>query len=232
MFSIASQKLIGTLTPGAEPISMCLSPPTEDVYSRKRSKEASDRLLFPKQTLAAVNKEGILEIFPSPFDFALDPAKAFDSVKARVQQSTRKPQAVVKITRPDASTHVPILDCSFNQDYLVMAWTEGGVNLVFNRVRWRDEDTGKLLLEETNELVRTKSGSGVNAVGMNGVKDVGRNHVDESHTVVSGGQGTGGLLSGTSPSAAIDISSAEEESEYSEEEEEMEEEEEGGGGGK
>ena len=230
MFSIASQKLIGTLQPGAETISMCLSPLTKDAHSRQESKETADRLLFPKQTLAAVNKEGILEIFPSPFDFALDPAKDFDSVKARVQQSTRKPQALVKITRPDSSTHVPLLDCSFDQDYLVMAWTEGGVNLVFNRVQWRDEDTGKLLLQGTNELVRTKSGTGVSAVVMNGVKDVGRNHVDESHTVVSGGQGTGGHLSGTNPSSAIDISSAEEESEYSEEEMEEEEKERGGNG--
>lgn len=230
MFSIASQKLIGTLQPGAETISICLSPLTKDVHSRQGSKETADRLLFPKQTLAAVNKEGILEIFPSPFDFALDPAKDFDSVKARAQQSTRRPQALVKITRPDSSTHVPLLDCSFNQDYLLMAWTEGGVNLVFNRIKWQDENTGKLLLQGTNELVRTKSGTGVSAVVMNGVKDVGRNHVDESHTVVSGGQGAGGLLSGTNPSSAIDISSAEEESEYSEEEMEEEEKERGGNG--
>ena len=231
MFSIASRKLIGTLVPDAEIISISLSPPTKDIHSRQGSKDSTDPFLFPKQTLAAVDKQGILEIFPSPFDFPLDPAKGFDSTKARVQQLRRKPQALVKITRPDSSTHVPLLDCSFNQDDLVMAWTEGGVNLVFNRVKWRDEDTGKLLLQGTNELVRTKSSTGLSAVVMNGVKDVGRNHVDESHTVVSGGQNTGGLLSGANPSSAIDISSAEEESEYSEEEEEdemVEEEEEKG----
>ena len=231
MFSIASRKLIGTLVPDAEIISISLSPPTKDIHSRQGSKDSTDRFSFPKQTLAAVDKQGILEIFPSPFDFPLDPAKGFDSTKARVQQLRRKPQALVKITRPDSSTHVPLLDCSFNQDDLVMAWTEGGVNLVFNRVKWRDEDTGKLLLQGTNELVRTKSSTGLSAVVMNGVKDVGRNHVDESHTVVSGGQNTGGLLSGANPSSAIDISSAEEESEYSEEEEEdemVEEEEEKG----
>ena len=222
MFSIASGKLIGTLVPDAETISISLSPPAKDVHTRQGSKETADRLLFPKETLAAVNKEGILEIYPSPFDFALDPAKDFDSVKARVQQSTRKPRALVKITRPDSSTHVPLLDCSFNQDDLVMVWTEGGVNLVFNRIKWRDEDTGKLLLQGTTEIVRTKSSAGVSAVVMNGVKDVGRNHVNESHTVVSGGQSIGGLLSGANPSFAIDISSAEEESEYSEDEEEEE----------
>ncbi|KAL8797163.1 MAG: hypothetical protein Q9195_000630 [Heterodermia aff. obscurata] len=231
VFSVASRKLIGTLQLGAEIISISLSPPTKDMRSRQGSHEPADRLLFPKQTLAAVNKEGIIVIFPSPFDFALDPAKGFHSLKARGQQSTRKPQAFVKITRPDSSTHVPILDCTFNQDDLVMAWTEGGVNLVFNRVKWRDEDTGKLLLQGTSELVRTKSGTGVSAVVMNGVKDMGRNHVDESHTVVSGGQGTGGLLSGANPSSAIDISSAEEESEYSEEEEEENENENENGGG-
>lgn len=228
VFSIASRKLIGTLLPGAEALSVSLSPHTMDVKDRQGSKSKADRLVFPEQTLAVVNKDGVLELFPSPFDFAQTSTEDIDSVKARVKQMTRRPQAIVKITRPDPAPHVPLLDCSFDNNDLIMAWTEGGVNLVFNRVKWRDEDTGKLLLHGINELVKAKSGPGVSAVVMNGVKDMGRSRVDESRTVVSNGQGTGELLSGADPLSAIDISSAEEDSEYSEDEEEKEDEEEQG----
>ena len=179
-------------------------------------------MLFPEQTLAAVNKDGILELFPSPFDFTQTSNRP-DSVKARVKQMTRKPVAVVKIVRPDnPSPHVPLLNCSFDGNDLMIAWAEGGVNLIFNKVKWRDEETGKLLLEGTNDLVRAKSGPGVSAVIVNGAKDMGRNHVDESRTVVASGKDAADLLSGADPSSAIDISSGEDVSEYSNDEREDE----------
>ncbi|KAG7008354.1 hypothetical protein G7Y79_00006g019740 [Physcia stellaris] len=170
--------------------------------------------------LATVSRDGVIEMFPTPFDFAETSSKDVDSVKARAKRMTRRPQATVRVTHPDSSSHVQILECAFDGNDLKMAWTEGGMELAFNKVKWRDEDTGKSLLQGTNEVVRAKSGAGVSAVVMNGVKDMGRSHVDESRTVVASGQGAGELHSGIDPSSAIDISSAEEESEYSEEEEE------------
>lgn len=220
MFSIASRRLIGTLLPSAETVSATLSPLAKGVRGGKDVDTATDRLSFPDQMLATVNRDGIIELFPSPFDFAETSAKDLDSIKARAKRMTRRPQAIVKVTHSDSSSHVPLVDCAFDGNDLKMAWTEGGMELSFNKVRWRDDDTGKLLLQGTNELVRAKSRAGVSAVVMNGVKDMGRSHVDESRTVVASGQVAGELLSGIDPSSAIDISSAEEESEYTEEEEE------------
>lgn len=220
MFNIASRRLIGTLLPSAEIVSATLSPLAKEIQHGKGDNTTNDRLSFPDQMLATVNRDGTIEMFPSPFDFAETSAKDVDSVKARAKRMTRRPQAIVKVTHPDSSSHVPILECAFDGNDLKMAWTEGGIELAFNKVKWRDEDTGKVLLQGTNELVRAKSGAGVSAVVMNGVKDMGRSHVDESRTVVASGQGAGELLSGIDPSSAIDISSAEEESEYTEEEEE------------
>ena len=226
VFSIANQKLIGTLLPGAEPTSVSLSPSNKGSMVKKAGKNNVDHVMFPDQMLAVVNKDGILELFSSPFDFAQNPQQEIECVKARVKQMTRRPQAIVKVTRPDTSSHIPLLDCSFDGDDLVMAWTEGGVNLAFNRVKWRDDNTGKLLLQGTSELVKAKSAAGMSAVVTNGVKDAGRSNVDESHTVVVSGQDAGGLLSGADPSSAIDISSAEEDSEYSEDEDQDEDQEE------
>ena len=218
VFSITHRKLIGTLLPGTETISISLSTLNKNGGGEQQAKDSTDRLLFPEQTLAAVNKDGILELFPSPFDFAQ--ISNNDSVKARVKQMTRRPAAVLKIVRPESpSPHVPLVDCSFDGNDVLMAWAEGGVNLVFDRVQWRDEGTGRLLLQGTNDLVRAKSGAGLGAVVTNGVKDMGRTHVDESHTVVVSGKGAPDS-SGADPSSAIDISSAEDESDYSENEEE------------
>ena len=222
VFSIADRKLNGTLLPGTETISISLSPSTKTIREKPKDKDTSDRLVFPDQSLAAVTKDGILEIFPSPFDFSQLPNKS-DSVKARAKQMTRRPAAVVKVVRPDTpSSHVPLVDCAFDDNDILMVWAEGGVNLVFNRIQWRDEVTGKLLLQGTNDLIRAKSGASVSVAATNGVKDMGRSHVDESHAVVASGNGATDGLMGVDPSSAIDISSAEDESEHSEIESEVE----------
>lgn len=219
MFSIADRKLIGTLLPGTETISVSLSTLLKKTAGVQQVEGSTDRLIFPAQTLAAVNKDGILELFPSPFDFSQTSNKS-DNVKARAKQMTRKPAAVLKIVRPEQpSPHVPLVDCCFDGNDVLMAWAEGGVNLVFHRVQWRDDETGRLLLQGTNELVRAKSGAGLGALVTNGVKDVGRTHVDESHTVVVSGKAAPDF-SGADPSSAIDISSGEDGSDYSEDEEE------------
>lgn len=203
-------------------MSISLSPSTKTIRGKQKEKDTSDRLIFPEQSLAAVTKDGILEIFPSPFDFSQIPNKS-DSVKVRAKQMTRRPAAVVKVVRPDTpSSHVPLVNCAFDDNDIVMVWAEGGLNLLFNRIQWRDEVTGKLLLQGTNDLIRAKSGAGVSAVATNEVKDMGRSHVDESHAVVASGNGATDILTGGDPSSAIDISSAEDESEHSEIEENAE----------
>lgn len=192
-----------------------------DLYSRNTDagkvdeKELSqDLMLRPEQVLLAVNKDGALEIFSSPFTFSSTlTQKETKSRKARIKQRTRKANALVKIVRPDKShTPVPLLDASFQGNDIVMAWTEGGINLNFHRIPFREEN-GKILVTGTTEITKGKGGAGIGAAVMNGVKDMGRNHVDESHTVImNGGAPTDEEMTFDQP-VIVDISSGEEDSE-------------------
>lgn len=140
--------------------------------------------------LAVVTRDGLVELFPRPFQgFALSQSPGTSSsLKTKRKQMTRKAEGVVKICRPDkASTTIQVIDASFQGADLVMAWTEGGVNVVFEKIRWMEEGTGELLWKGVKEIVRGKKGSGLGATVMNGVKDVGKSKVDESQTVIVNG---------------------------------------------
>lgn len=219
VFDVDGQRLAGTLVPEAETTCLALSPAKQLHNKNMSNGNVPHGAHNLTHSLAAVNKEGSIELFPSPFDFATaSTAKDSQSVKARRKGMTRKATASIKITRPDkSSTLVPILNVSFDGDDIVIAWTEGGVNVLFDRIPWREEHTGNMLLQGVHEIVKAKAGAGIGGVVMNGVKDMGKSYVDDAHTVVGDG---GDALLGMDPSSAIDISSAEEESEYSEEEDE------------
>ncbi len=223
VFNVSTSRLAGTLVPEAGTICLALSPIIKNLEKNQPNGSFPDAIKPSEQTLAAVNKEGMIEIFPSPFEFVKAPmTQDFESIKARRKGMTKKATATIKITRPDkSSTMVPISDVSFEGSDIVMAWTEGGVNVLFDRIRWQDESTGKLVLQGTNEIVKAKIGAGVGGVIMNGVKDMGKSHVDDSHTVVANG---GDVQMGMDLSSAIDVSSAEDESESSEEEADEEDE--------
>lgn len=184
-----------------------------DLYRGNNEQElGQDLLLRPEQVLLAVNKDGVLEIFSSPFTFSNRlTQKGAESRKAKIKQRTRKADGVVKITRPDKShTPVPLLDASFQGNDIVMAWTEGGINLNFHRIPFREE-SGKILVAGTTEITKGKGEPSIGAAVMNGVKDMGRNHVDESHTVVI----NGGVSKDEDfdQQETMDISSGEEDSE-------------------
>ena len=193
-----------------------------DLYSRHGCLDRTEleeglevRMTRPQEALAAVNRDGTLEIFPEPFDFG--GSQGSDSLKARMKQRTRKASAVVRIVRPDRSP-VPLVNASFQNSEIALAWAEGGVNLFFEKLQWRDEGTGNLLLKEMTDIVKTKSGAGVGAVVMNGVKDMGKTHVDESQTVVANGGDADDVSMADKQSEVISISSGMEESESEEEE--------------
>lgn len=158
----------------------------EDVALSGESKSQAGTALSP-QILAAVTNDGVVELFPSPF-------QGFDqehlpsnpsSLKAQRKQMTRKNEGVVKLIRPNkSSTAVNVIDASFQEADLVMAWAEEGVNVSFERVRWKDDSTGEILLRGLTEIVPRKSGSGIGITVMNGVKDLGKSEVDDSQAVV------------------------------------------------
>lgn len=172
------------------------------------------------QILAAINRDGVVELFESPFTFGSSTAqKEPESLKARMTQRTRKARALVKVVRSDRSTaRVPLLDAAFQDHELVLVWTEGGVDLRFDRVQWRKADTMDIILEGVHEVVKGKEAAAVEAVVMNGVKDMGKMHVDESHTVVAaGGQLRSSEVAAGEP-VFIAISSGEEETDYEDDE--------------
>lgn len=175
-------------------------------------------MVQPQEALAALNKDGVLEIFPEPFDFgSVSSNNESGNLKARMKQRTRKAAAQIRIRRPDKdSSSVPLLDASFQGSDIALAWADGGVNLLFDTVHWRDEGTGNIILEGMTDIVKAKSSGGVGAVVMNGVKDMGKSHVDESRTVVANGGDTEDVPMRDHSPEVINISSEEEESEFEE----------------
>lgn len=191
-----------------------------DLYSKKGDGGAKgqDLIQRPQEVLMAVNKDGSLEIFPSPFTFSSTSTDTeSESLKSRMKQRTKKGSALIKIVRPDKTrTAVPLLDASFQENDIAIAWTEGGVNLVFDRIPWRAEGSGSLLIAGKNEIIKEKGGASIGAVVMNGVKDIGRNHVDQSHAIVTNGGDSKDEEMGIDHAEVVDISSDDSDSEFEE----------------
>lgn len=213
VFNTESGSSIGSLV--AENDVMKIAVPTDFVYTLSAISAAMQPT---DQVLAAVTRDGVLELFESPFTFGGSPAQEPESLKARMKQRTRKAKAVVRVVRRENSTTVvPLLDAAFQDHELVFVWTEGGVDLHFDRVQWRKGDASEILLEGVHEVVRGKGAAAVGAVFMNGVKDMSRLHVDDSQAVVTaGGHGDNTQMAIDEPEV-ISISSAEEETDYEDE---------------
>ena len=165
-----------------------------------------------------MTKDGVVEIFPSPFDFEDSTIlKNAASIKLQRQLMVHKAAASVRIVRPDKSnTPVPILGASFEGNDIILVWVEGGVHLLFERLQWKNDQTGELEFTGLKEVVKARSTAELGALAMNGVKVIGRSQVDESHTVVEAGGTTEGPQTVGVVPEIIDISSAEEDSESDE----------------
>ncbi len=174
------------------------------------------------EVLAAITRGGVLELFESPFNFGGSSSSAhteLKTLKARMKQRTRKATAIVKIVRPDGGAAiVPLLDATFVDNELILVWTEGGVDLHFDKILWKNEDAPGILLNGVHEVVRGEGGAAAGAVIMNGVKDMGRAHVDDSQAVVTAGGQPEDTTMGIDKPEVISISSAEEETDYEDEE--------------
>ena len=179
----------------------------------QKEDELSARMVRPREAIAAVTQEGVLEIFPEPFSF-----EGKGSLKERMMQRTRKAAAQVRIKRPDTgSAIVPLINASFQGNDIVLAWAEGGASLMFEKVQWRNESTGSMSLEPTTDIIKAKGVGIIGSSVMNGVKDMGKTHVDESHTVVTNGYVAEDQTMEEAPADIIEISSGEEESDSEDE---------------
>lgn len=181
IFDSEKRKLLGSLVADKEVDSV-------SIYSNNDSRK-TESTAPEQQMLAVVTRDGSIEVFDKPFDKWNEPqsSDAVTSLKAQRKKMTRRADASVRIVRPDkATTPVPVVTASFQGPDIVVAMAEGGVNLLFERIRWKDDDTDELILHGDKDIVKTKSSS---SAVMNGVKDMGKSHVDESRAIVEqGGQ--------------------------------------------
>ena len=182
-------------------------------FSSDAAQDDLDHTSQSRQAVAALTEEGVVELFPAPFQSFGTITNDTTSVKSKRKQMTRKAHGLVKVVRPDnLAAAVPLVDIAFQDNDLLMVWTEGGVGLVFERIRWRDQDSGDLLWSGTKEIVTGRSSSTVTAAFMNGVKDMSKSQVDESHAVVTSGGDAEDVQMALEERAVIDISSSEEDS--------------------
>lgn len=155
--------------------------------------------------LAVVTAEGVVEVFKAPFEHGVASTN-LPAASRKKGASTRKGEAKVKIVRPNSKDTVSVADVSVHGEELVLAWVEGGVNVEFERVRWANE--GSLILSGSVDITRTKTtGLCANGAVMNGVKDVGKMVVDQSQTMVVGGDDTQdvGMEDAPAPTPASDV---------------------------
>ena len=212
VFNADSSTLVGSLRTENEVLSLDSFSELDRSNDTRRPDDGSFRMLHPQEVLLASNKDGAVEVFSEPFSFDYSTSKEEPkSIKARMQKRSRPRDALIRIRRPDKiSSVVPIMNASFQGNDIAMAWAEGGVKVGFERIKWRDEDTGNMLLKDIIDITKAKSGPGVGAETMNGVKDIGRSHVDESHAVITNGGPGDDVSMAEDPPEVIEISSGEE----------------------
>ncbi|KAL8788115.1 MAG: hypothetical protein Q9213_001873 [Squamulea squamosa] len=216
VFNTATRSSVGSLVAQSDILKIAMASNCE---SAPALRQISLEPITADLALAIINKDGLLELFETPFVFGSSSAqKQAESLKARMKQRTRKAKAQVKIIRPDKSaTTVPLLDVEFQKNELVLVWAEGGVDLRFDRIQWRKSDASGISLEGVNELIRGKDSTTFGAIVMNGVKDMGKLQVDESQTVVTATGQPENTRPAIDESEVIDISSAEDETDYEDE---------------
>lgn len=195
--------LTGTLRADADVSSISL-------YSYPRSIPSEE----PGRILSVVNKDGLMEIFQEPFQFSAAGMMGQNlSRKARLSQKSKRSSATLRVRRPDKATSVvPLLDASMRSEFIYLAWAEGGLDVKFEKIRWRASGSYELLLSGSEELVKAESMSGQVNATVNGVKQIGKTYVDESRAVVGDGETIGDVdapIDRIDSAAAIEISSAE-----------------------
>ncbi|KAE8392048.1 Dip2/Utp12 family-domain-containing protein [Aspergillus alliaceus] len=182
VFDLESRKLVMNLVAEKEVSSLSL-------YTGSVPK-TGDALALEKQALAAVTDDGTIELFTRPFVLPKDlqGAKAATNLKAKGRQMTRRAEGSIKITRSeDSDALVPVVTASFQGRDLVIAWAEGGVIPIFERVAWLDESTDELAFTGVKKIVRSQSNSVLSSVTTNGARKTGESQVDESKVVIQQG---------------------------------------------
>ncbi|KKK14723.1 hypothetical protein P175DRAFT_0427038 [Aspergillus ochraceoroseus IBT 24754] len=147
-----------------------------------------DSLALEKQVLAAVTQDGTIELFVRPFIKPQDLKTPKGSLKARSMQMTRRAETSIKITKSAASNDlVPVVSVAFQGSDLIIAWAQGGIIPLFERVKWLNEETDELAFTGVKTIAKTKSSSILQSVTTNGTKNANESHVNENRIVVEEG---------------------------------------------
>jgi U3 small nucleolar RNA-associated protein 5 len=172
VFDAATQKLVRNLVAEQEVSNITL--------------QTGDNTTSENQILAAITGDGTIELFTKPF---VQPQIAPGAnAKALRKQMTQKAHASLKITHNDSSSAcVPVAAVSFQGPNIVVAYTEGGVIPVFERVKLLDENTEEISFTGTKTVVKTKSSSALASATTSGAKSSGETRVDESRMTVEQG---------------------------------------------
>jgi U3 small nucleolar RNA-associated protein 5 len=194
MYDITQQRISRTLVVSSGVESLSLS----------NLESQSDPLA--SQLLAVTTEAGTVELFSDPFQEPPKQAELGGTIKSKRKGLTRKAAASIKLIRPEnKEIVVPVFQALVHGPDVVLASTDGGVDVSFQRVRWMDEGTGELLFDGTREIFRSKSASSLNTATVNGVTDVAKKQVDESRVVV-----VDAGAAGESQDTVIEISSEDE----------------------
>ncbi|CAG7954254.1 unnamed protein product [Penicillium salamii] len=136
--------------------------------------------------LAAITEDGTIELFTKPF--VQPQAAPGATAKTLRKQMTQKAHAALKITHNEFSNAcVPVAAVSFQGPNIVVAYTEGGVVPVFERVPLLEDKTDEISFTGTKTVVKTKSSSALAAATTSGAKSAGETRVNESHMNVEQG---------------------------------------------
>lgn len=156
--------------------------------SQAATSEKEEESSIEKQVLAALVEDGTVELFNRPFSQTIgqNGTKA-TSQKARAKQMIRKADAILKILRPDTGKAVSAVQVGFQGPELYIAWAEGGVNVIFERVRWQDQDTGDLVFSGATEITARKYASALKSAAVIEGQQASKSHVNENSTIVESG---------------------------------------------
>lgn len=156
-----------------------------DSLSLYSKQGVESHLALEKQVLAAVTRDGTIELFARPF---IRPQAKGSSLKAKSLQMTHRAETAIKITKSDSSEDlVPVVGVSFQGPDLLVAWTHGGIIPLFERIRWLNDETDELAFTGVKHIAKTKSSSILQSAVTNGTKNANESHVNEKRIVVEQG---------------------------------------------
>ncbi|KAF9888122.1 Small subunit (SSU) processome component [Aspergillus nanangensis] len=151
---------------------------------------AAENATLENQVLAALTEDGTIELFTKPFaqPKELQKSKGTTSLKEKGKQLVKRAESSIQITRSeDSDSLVSVVTAEFQGPDLMVAWAEGGVNPVFERVRWLNEETDELAFTGTKKVPRSKNSSVLASATSNRARKAGETVVNESKVTV--GQG-------------------------------------------